>query len=179
MNFKHKRSLLMRTNIAYLSLGSNIGDKLNHIELAKKELVLRIGELIKKSSLYITEAWGNTKQEEFLNQVVAINTSHTPHSLLKELLNIEIELGRIRNKRNDPRTIDIDILFYDDVIILTNELKVPHPRLHLRKFVLIPMTEIAPTYIHPVFKKTINELLKQCEDNSHVKKISLHEIKSE
>lgn len=169
----------MQTNIAYLSLGSNIGDKLNHIELAVQKLVLRTGELVTKSSLYVTEAWGNTKQEEFLNQVVAINTSHTPNSLLKELLNIEIELGRIRNKRNDPRTIDIDILFYDDVIVSTTELKVPHPRLHLRKFVLIPMSEIAPKLVHPVFKKTINELLNQCEDNSHVKKISLHEIKSE
>jgi 2-amino-4-hydroxy-6-hydroxymethyldihydropteridine diphosphokinase len=169
----------MLTNVIYFSLGSNIGDKLNHIELAIQELALHTGEISKKSSLYATEPWGKTNQEDFLNQIVAIKTGLTPENLLKKILTIEIQLGRIRNKRNDPRTIDIDILMYNDLVIATNELIVPHPRMHLRNFVLIPMTEIAPAIVHPVFKKTMLELLDACKDNSHVKKMNLHEIKSE
>ena len=140
----------MDFNLVYLSLGSNVGDKLLNIQNAIHLISLMRCEIIRKSSIYITEPWGNIEQEEFLNQVITIHTLYDPAYLLGILLNIESELGRTRSKRNAPRTIDIDILFYNNLIVHQKDITLPHPRMHLRNFILIPMNEIAAELIHPV-----------------------------
>jgi 2-amino-4-hydroxy-6-hydroxymethyldihydropteridine diphosphokinase len=168
----------MDIDLIYLSLGSNIGDKLGNIEKAIAKISFLTGMPVRKSSLYETEPWENRDQEEFLNQIIAVKTELGPTDLLNELLKIEMALGRIRSKRNAPRTIDIDILIFRDLILNKPNLILPHPRIHLRKFILIPMNEIAPDLIHPVFNVRMNELLKTCADNSLVKKLRHHEIKS-
>ena len=168
----------MDFDLIYLSLGSNIGNKLNNIEKAIGEISLLVASPIRKSSLYETEPWGNSNQEQFLNQVLAIKTKYDPKGLLDKLLEIEIALGRIRTERNAPRIIDIDILIFKDQIIRNPELVIPHPRMHLRKFILVPMNEIAPDLIHPVLNVSMKELLKECTDKSFVKKRPYHEIKS-
>lgn len=156
-------------NVATLLLGCNIGncestfiETLNAFE--------KFGRLINKSSLYKTAAWGFSEQNDFLNQVIILETELTPFDLLLQTSKIESELGRSRVITNGPRVIDIDILFYNDLEVITNELVIPHPRLHLRKFTLIPLNEIIPEYTHPTLNKTIAQLLLECEDNLNVYK---------
>jgi 2-amino-4-hydroxy-6-hydroxymethyldihydropteridine diphosphokinase len=157
-------------NVATLLLGCNIGicestfrDVLNAIEQ-------KCGRLLTKSSLYKTDAWGYSDQNDFLNQVVILETSLTPLDLLSQTSTIEFALGRSRVIANGPRNIDIDILFYNDIEVITNNLVIPHPRLHLRKFTLIPLNEIIPDYTHPTLHKTISQLLLECEDKLNVNK---------
>jgi len=157
-------------NVATLLLGCNIGscestfvDTLNSFEK-------HCGKVIGKSSLYRTAPWGYSEQNDFLNQVVIIETALQPSELLKQTCEIESELGRSRVIKNGPRTIDIDILFYNDLEVITNDLIIPHPRLHLRKFTLIPLNEIIPGFIHPTLKKTISVLLSECKDDLNVRK---------
>jgi 2-amino-4-hydroxy-6-hydroxymethyldihydropteridine diphosphokinase len=158
-------------NNACLLLGSNLGDKKQNLEQAFELLEKNVGKVIKKSSLYSTQAWGNTKQEDFLNQAVWIQTALNPSGLMQTILNIEEKMGRIRNSKWEPRKIDIDILLYNQTIIQTNDLWVPHPHLPQRRFALVPLTEIAPDLIHPIFKKTISTLLAECSDTLLVQKI--------
>jgi 2-amino-4-hydroxy-6-hydroxymethyldihydropteridine diphosphokinase len=155
----------------FLSLGTNMGNKDLNLAQASK-LISTICPVITESSLYSTDAWGNTNQPSFLNQVLEINTSFPPEKLLEKLLSIERELGRIREKRWGPRIIDIDILFYHDKIIDSQNLTIPHPGIALRRFVLEPLTEISPDFIHPVLKKTVRGLLASCTDPLHVTKVS-------
>lgn len=160
--------------VAYLLLGSNLGMKIENLHSAENEISHNIGIIIKKSSIYQSPPWGFEHKEYFLNQVLQIKTQQSPEELLNTILNIEKNSGRIRShesKTYQPRKIDIDILFYDRAIIKTDKLVIPHPRLHLRKFTLIPLHEIAPDLIHPIYKKTINELLQLCIDTSKVKKL--------
>lgn len=181
-------------NSAYLILGGNIGKREKFLEKAILQIENRIGKIIKKSSRYETKAWparttevlqsvgGNTKQADFLNQVILVETILHPQDLLIELLKIEKSLGRIRSgKKWEERIIDIDILFYltggiknEPVILNEENLKIPHPFLHLRRFTLEPLNEIAPAMIHPVLKKTISELLKVCTDKLKVMVIDSH-----
>ena len=156
-------------NVATLLLGCNIGncestfnETLNSFE--------KFGRLINKSSIYKTAAWGISEQNDFLNQVIVLETALAPIELLLQTSKIESELGRSRVIVNGPRVIDIDILFYNDLEVITNELVIPHPRLHLRKFTLIPLNEIIPDYTHPTLNKTIAQLLLECEDNLNVYK---------
>jgi 2-amino-4-hydroxy-6-hydroxymethyldihydropteridine diphosphokinase len=157
-------------NAAYLCLGGNIGDR----EVFLLEAVKRIGEqagpVKQLSSIYETEAWGVSGQQAYLNRCISIETALAPEELLRVLLSIEQELGRTRDpwKTYEPRTIDIDILLYDDVVLEQEHLILPHPRLHLRKFVLIPLNEIAGAYLHPVLNKSIFNLLGECQDSSEV-----------
>lgn len=143
----------------YIALGSNMGDRLNYLEKAlscfKQYHQL---ELKKASSVYETPPWGKTDQSPFLNCVLEIDTSFTPQMLLETLREIERQLGRERKEKWGPRTIDLDILLYGDEIINTTDLTIPHPRMSQRAFVMIPLIEIAPDLIHPVFKKTMKEL---------------------
>lgn len=160
-------------NVAYLCLGGNLGDREVWLKTAIEEIKKRVGAVSAISSTYETEAWGVTNQQAYLNVCVEVNTQQTAEELITSLLSIESDLGRKRDVYHtyEPRTIDLDILFFNDEIIEFQHLVVPHPRLHLRKFVLIPLNDIAPNYVHPVFKKTITELLNECQDTSDVKLI--------
>lgn len=150
-------------------MGSNIGDRKQNISIASGNINDTIGRIISRSSFYETEPWGFNDENFFLNQSIIIKTTLTPETILKELMTIEEMMGRTRKeKRYASRIIDLDILFYDDMIIETPQLIIPHPLLHKRRFVLKPLAEIAPEMIHPVFKKTIHHLLAECDDKMKV-----------
>ena len=157
-------------NKTYLLLGSNMGNSQQQLLKAVKKIEQQIGKTIRYSSLYTTAAWGNTKQPDFLNQIIVVQTSLTAVQTMQTILAIEKKMGRIRTKKNAPRIIDIDILFFNKEIIHTKELHIPHPRLQERNFVLIPLNQLSPNLKHPVFNKTINELLKAGNDTLTVKK---------
>lgn len=154
-----------------LLLGSNLGDRLSNLNEAYNKISESTREILISSSIYETEPWGFRHQNLFLNQVLVVNTDLSPESLLHLLLNIEKELGRKRRQKSfQARIIDIDILFYDDLIISTNKLKIPHPKLHERRFVLEPLNEILPDLIHPVLLKSVARLLKESKDPLLVRK---------
>lgn len=154
----------------FLGLGSNVGNRRAQIQKAIDLISDSIGKIAKKSHLYETQSWGNVQQESFLNQVVMINTMLDPRDLLKEIASIEEELGRDRRNQEKwgPRTIDVDILFYGKRVVRDKGLEVPHPELHLRNFVLVPLMEIAPDLEHPVLKQQIDELYMASTDESEV-----------
>jgi 2-amino-4-hydroxy-6-hydroxymethyldihydropteridine diphosphokinase len=129
------------------------------------------GQLLLVSSLYETAPWGKTDQPDFLNQVLLLETKFNPDTLLQVLLSIEEKDGRIRTVKNAPRTIDIDILFFNNLVVEKPGLSIPHPRIADRRFVLEPLNEISPEFIHPVLKKSIHQLLQECKDELGVKKI--------
>ena len=156
-------------NRAYLLLGSNLSDPWQQLHTARKKISMCV-DIITKSSIYETKAWGKTDQPDFLNQVILVSTELSPEDLLNKLLAIEGGMGRARSEKNAPRLIDIDILFYNSSIIKAEHLSVPHPRITERRFVLIPLHEIAPKYMHPVLNKSIGELLGQCVDPLQVKR---------
>jgi 2-amino-4-hydroxy-6-hydroxymethyldihydropteridine diphosphokinase len=152
------------THTIYLSLGSNLGERAANLKQAIASLAPQL-RVTKKSSVYETPPWGYTEQESFLNQAVKATTSLEPEPLLKHLKRLEVSLGRKATFRYGPRLIDIDILFYDDLILDTPSLKLPHPNLHERGFVLLPMMDIAPDLVHPVKKKSIREMVAFCDMN--------------
>ncbi len=151
-----------------LHLGSNMGDQGQNLKTAILEIAKTVGQISDQSSLYRTEAWGETAQPDFLNQSILVSTNLSPQIVLKTILNIEAEMGRIREKRWGPRLIDIDLLFYDDLIIETPSLTVPHPQIPFRNFVLIPTMEIFGDFIHPVFNLSIEELYLRSKDKGEV-----------
>lgn len=160
-------------NTAYVLLGSNEGDRLQHLTNALNYMKQDIGSIVKASAVYTTLAWGNTEQPDFLNQVVCIETSLSAQQLLEALLLVEKKLGRIRSGTKwMQRIIDLDVLFYNDAIIDSAELQIPHPHLQDRKFVLVPLQEIAPAFIHPLLKKNIITLTAECKDQLEVKKLN-------
>jgi 2-amino-4-hydroxy-6-hydroxymethyldihydropteridine diphosphokinase len=162
----------MNRNTAFLLIGGNLGDRLNYLNLACKAIEQRCGQIISGSSVYETEAWGLKEQNAFYNQALKIETKLNAKELLNCILKIEESLGRKRDKKYGPRTIDIDILLFNDEIIEAKNLKVPHPELHNRRFALECLNEIASAEIHPVFNKTINQLLAECPDPLSVNKIN-------
>ena len=151
-------------NKAYLLIGGNMGDRLANLENARAAIQEHVGNILSNSSIYETAAWGMENQAAFLNQALLIDTSFEAIELLENLLKIEKAMGRIRNQPLGPRTIDLDIIFFNDQILDTENLTIPHPHMQKRNFVLTPLNEIAPDYIHPIFKKSINQLLKGCTD---------------
>jgi 2-amino-4-hydroxy-6-hydroxymethyldihydropteridine diphosphokinase len=157
-------------NKTYLLLGSNMGNSAELLTSAIKYIEKKAGKLICKSDLYATAAWGNTNQPDFLNQVIAIETALTADKMLDRILSIEKMMGRVRTVKNAPRIIDIDILFFNKEIITQKDLVIPHPEIQNRRFVLIPLNQIAPQLTHPVLKKSIHQLLLVCPDPLNVKK---------
>lgn len=151
----------------YLLLGSNLGDKRQQLATAIQK-ISRNNHILKQSNIYETAAWGNTNQPSFYNQVIQINTSFEPISLLTHLLNIEGEMGRVRKKKWGERIIDIDILYFNDQIINTDPLIIPHPEIQNRRFTLVPLVEIAREFTHPLSKKNQEELLETCQDTLKV-----------
>ncbi len=155
----------------FLLLGSNLGDKVALLQQARELLGQHVGRIVQASSLYESEPWGFDSLDWFLNQAVLLETSLEPAALLAITQQIEKMLGRTRKSNNSyvSRTIDIDILFYDNQCVTTNKLVIPHPRLHERSFVLQPLCEIAAEWQHPVFAKTIHVMLAECTDKSVVR----------
>lgn len=151
----------LNKHTVYLALGSNLGDREENLKEAIASLSPQM--VVKaKSHVYETPPWGYEDQPKFLNQVLKVQTYLEPEPLLKHIKRLEIALGRKTSFRNGPRLIDIDILFYDDLVLNTPILTIPHPRLHERGFVLLPLMDIAPDLVHPVTKKSTREMLAFC-----------------
>lgn len=155
----------------YLGLGSNMGDRKKHITQAISKIENQIGRCLLRSCLYRTAAWGKTNQSYFINQVIQISTKKAPIEILDGILEIEKQLGRVRKEKWGERIIDIDLLFYGSEIIELPRLLVPHPFLAERRFVLVPMNEIAPNFIHPIFERNISDLLLECPDKLQVEPV--------
>ena len=155
----------------FLLLGSNLGHRQAYLTEAVQLIELNIAPVLKQSSYYETAAWGKEDQPAFINQAISLRSSVSPLKLLQAVWSIEGKLERKRDERWGARTIDIDILFYGNEIINLPELVVPHKLLQQRRFVLMPLHEIAPELIHPVFKKTIDQLLQELSDGLSVQKI--------
>ncbi len=156
---------------AFLGLGTNLGDREENLKKAIENISAFAGEVMSFSQIYETEPWGFRSEDHFFNMVIQIKTSLKPVDLLKHLLKIEIQMGRVRGtEKYSSRIIDIDILLYENEIINKPYLKVPHPMIQERKFVLVPLCDIAPEKIHPVIKKTFAALLKECKDDSKIKR---------
>jgi len=158
--------------IAYLGIGSNLGDPIENCRKALREIAsLKNVQVLRRSSLYRTEPVGDRLQDWFVNGVVEVRTTFTAPQLLKALQWVEQALGRERRERWGPRTIDIDILLYGQEIIKTDSLVVPHPELHKRRFVLVPINEIAPYVIHVLYGISMKGLLDRLEDDHSVERI--------
>lgn len=165
------RYLLPLMHIAYLLTGGNSGNRGENLLKAQEKIAKECGEILFASSIYETAAWGLKEQPNFYNQALKIETELNATELLEHILTIEKSLGRIRKLKYGPRTIDIDILFFGDEIIEQPYLTIPHPELQNRRFALQCLVEIAPEILHPVFGKTILQLLKECEDSLEVRKL--------
>ena len=152
----------MDEHTVYLALGSNVGNRAANLKAAIAALPPQM-EVKAKSRVYETPPWGYTNQEKFLNQVVKAWTYLEPEPLLKHLKRLEVALGRVPTFQYGPRLIDIDILLYDDLVFDSADLKIPHPQMHERGFVLLPLMDIAPDLVHPVKKQTIRQLIAFCD----------------
>src|SRR6476619_1340096 len=159
----------MRQN-AYVSLGSNLGDRAGYLLLAVRGMFAAGLDVIRLSSIYETQPVEYTNQPTFLNMVAELRgtTLPPPEQLLARMLRIEFALGRIRDVQMGPRTIDLDLLIYKDEHRDTEFLRLPHPRMHLRRFVLVPLNELVPTLLHPTLNRSVNDLLEHVDDSSRV-----------
>ncbi len=157
--------------VVYLSLGSNLGERERMLETAVGQLAERAGEMRSRSSVYETEPWGVADQPLYLNCVISMETRLRPLDLLDEIHAIEQRMGRSRNgKPYQPRTIDIDILFYDQLVFRSLQLTIPHPLLHRRSFILVPLMEIAPELMHPLMNRPVKALYAENQDPLTVRK---------
>lgn len=152
----------------YLLLGSNLGDRQRILRRAATMISQQVGPITALSSLYETAPWGVKEQPAFLNQVAEVQTDLAPEEVLRHVLEIEQRLGRVRYERWGARHLDIDILYFDSLVMDTARLTIPHPRLHERRFTLVPLVELMPDYVHPVLGQTTLELLATCPDEGEV-----------
>ena len=157
-----------RKLISYLSLGSNLGNRKNNLNEAIFHLKSKAGLIINTSKVYESEPWGLKDQNFFLNQVIKLKTSFSPQDLLKCCKNIEIKMGRSKSIKWGARNIDIDILYFSKLILNEDDLKIPHPLIQERKFVLLPLNELNKTFNHPTLNKTNSKMLEDCSDNSNI-----------
>jgi 2-amino-4-hydroxy-6-hydroxymethyldihydropteridine diphosphokinase len=158
----------------YLLLGGNMGDRIAYLKKAGKKIAELIGDIACTSSVYETQPWGFSHETPFLNWLIVAETALEPAEAMRTILDIEQQLGRVREGVElCARTIDIDILFYDERIIIEKDLVIPHPRLHSRRFALEPLAEVERGLVHPVFKKTIDRLLNECTDHLNVQKLDI------
>ena len=155
-------------NFIYLSIGSNLGNRVKNLSRSLLEIKKQVGNLILESRVYETEPWGYKEQDYFLNQVVSVKTFLNPNRLLETCKKIEKDMGRNFNGKWRERIIDIDILYFNNIIIEKKNLLIPHKHLHQRKFILKPLNDIAPDFQHPKILKTTSNLLNECVDNSTV-----------
>lgn len=156
-------------SLVYLLIGGNNGNRMKYLKSAVEMIAQGTGKVIRTSSVYETEPFGFRAKKQFFNICVLVETELSPHKILEVISEIETSLGRIRkNEKYVSRTIDIDILFYDDIILNDTSLVIPHPEFHKRNFALIPMAEIGPEFIHPKFGKTITRLLEESTDRHKV-----------
>lgn len=160
-----------KLNRAYLITGTNLGNRQDNLKRAIAEIEKKIGSVASCSSVYETEPWGLSNQPSFYNQALSIDTALDVWSLLASTLAIEASMGRVRAERYGTRIIDIDILFFENMVIHSEKLTIPHPRIRERNFVLAPLAEIAPALVHPVLHQTIQELWEASDDRLGVKKI--------
>jgi 2-amino-4-hydroxy-6-hydroxymethyldihydropteridine diphosphokinase len=161
----------MREENIYLLLGSNLGDRVVNLTDCLEKISL-FAKIIKQSSIYETAAWGNTEQPNYLNLAIQIESRLSAKDLLQLCLEAERKIGRIRNGKWEARIIDVDIIYYGNEIIHTNDLIVPHPRIAERRFVLEPLCELSKDFIHPIAKKTNQQLLNECTDPLLVTKLT-------
>jgi 2-amino-4-hydroxy-6-hydroxymethyldihydropteridine diphosphokinase len=154
----------------FILLGSNQGDRMQYLAEARRQLQAGAGSIQRESAIYETAAWGLQDQPAFLNQVLELATALPPEALLAEIHQIEKKLGRVRKIKWAARVIDIDILYFDDLVLQTPRLQLPHPHLQDRRFTLLPLAEIAPDWVHPVFRKSNRQLLKECPDTLEARK---------
>ena len=159
------------SNTAYLLLGTNLGDRTQNLATAIAHIEEEVGALFVKSSIYETAAWGKTDQPGFLNQAIGVKSELKPLEMLKVLLEIEQKMGRVRLERWGERLIDIDMIFYGDEVLTHKDLTLPHPEMHKRRFVLVPLNEIAENFIHPIFKQKVSSILFNLTDELTVEKI--------
>jgi len=165
-----KRDLFMKE--VYLLIGGNIGDRFYFLGEASRLISQQCGPISRSSAIYETAAWGKEDQPAFLNQVLIIHTVLDPVKLMAVILEIEQQMGRLRKEKNGERNIDIDILYYENELVELPNLTIPHPRIYMRKFALIPLLELNPAKIDPVLHKTIQELHDTCPDSLEVRKYS-------
>jgi len=156
-------------NTVILGLGSNQGNRLYYLNEAILQIGSNIGEIDDLSNIYEAESWGFSADQKFLNMAVRVLTELSPENVLLEIEKIEKNLGRVRSSDEyASRTLDIDILFYEDLILNLPHLQIPHPYIISRNFVLIPLEEIDPGFVHPEYKKTVTDLLSECQDKCEV-----------
>ena len=164
--------IILKMKQVFLSIGSNLGNREENLKIALSRIREEIGSILISSSFYETEPWRFDTKNQFLNMAVTVETKIEPPALLEALIGIEKSMGRTRDKEQySSRVIDIDILFYEDLIIEAYDLIIPHPHIPERRFVLVPLVEIAPDLVHPVFQKSIRSLLELCNDTGRIRKI--------
>ena len=161
---------MAQKNSVVLLLGANLGEKEAMFAQVEKYIYENVGEIICKSAIYVSKPWGFESEHNFINQVLVVDTDFSAHDTLLRCQAIEKKCGRIRHENvgYESRTIDIDILYYNNDIVDTEDLIIPHPLLHKRNFTMVPLAEVLPNYVHPIFLKNNRQLLEECEDKSKV-----------
>lgn len=161
-----------------ISIGTNTGNRLKNLEHALNKLHFKVGEVLKTSSVYKTQPWGFESKRWFYNAVFVLKSSCVPQILMQKLLEIEKEMGRVRGENGyTDRCIDLDIILFDDCIISSKQLILPHPKMHERLFVLLPLQEVMPQWIHPILKKNIEEMIRDCGDHGMVYRLENYKLK--
>ena len=160
-------------NLIYLQLGSNLGDRKLLLDSAVLLINTEIGRILRISKIYESDAWGVSRQPKYLNQILEVHSNIGYESILKEIHSIESQLGRVRGKKWQARLIDIDVIFFNDLIIEKTDLYIPHKYMHKRRFVLEPLNELIGDYVHPKYNKSIQRLLNECTDKQIVREYEL------